>query len=77
MLTPIMFIAIIMIKVSLMDIQYTVTILLLIRLASHPAHRFGRPEEFGRTCAYLCSVHAGYINGQNILMDGGSFPGVF
>jgi 3-oxoacyl-[acyl-carrier protein] reductase len=47
------------------------------RLASHPAHRFGRPEEFGRTCAYLCSVHAGYVNGQNILMDGGSFPGVF
>ena len=47
------------------------------RLASHPAHRFGRPEEFGRTCAYLCSVHAGYINGQNILLDGGSFPGVF
>jgi 3-oxoacyl-[acyl-carrier protein] reductase len=47
------------------------------RLASHPAHRFGRPEEFGRTCAYLCSVHAGYINGQNILMDGGSFAGVF
>jgi 3-oxoacyl-[acyl-carrier protein] reductase len=47
------------------------------RLASHPAHRFGRPEEFGRTCAYLCSVHAGYINGQNILMDGGSFQGVF
>ena len=47
------------------------------RLASHPAHRFGRPEEFGRTCAYLCSVHAGYITGQNILMDGGSFPGVF
>ena len=47
------------------------------RLASHPAHRFGRPEEFGRTCAYLCSVHAGYINGQNILMDGGSCPGTF
>ena len=47
------------------------------RLAKHPAHRFGRPEELGRTCAFLCSVHAGYINGQNILMDGGSFPGVF
>lgn len=47
------------------------------RLANHPAHRFGRPEEFGRTCAYLCSLHAGYINGQNILMDGGSFPGTF
>lgn len=47
------------------------------RLAKHPAHRFGRPEELGHTCAYLCSVHAGYINGQSILMDGGSFPGVF
>ncbi|MEI7786312.1 MAG: SDR family oxidoreductase [Betaproteobacteria bacterium] len=47
------------------------------RLARHPAHRFGRPEELGRTCAFLCSVHAGYINGQSILMDGGSFPGVF
>jgi 3-oxoacyl-[acyl-carrier protein] reductase len=47
------------------------------RLARHPAHRFGRPEELGRTCAYLCSAHAGYINGQNVLMDGGSFPGVF
>ena len=47
------------------------------RLAKHPAHRFGRPDELGHTCAYLCSVHAGYINGQNILLDGGSFPGVF
>jgi 3-oxoacyl-[acyl-carrier protein] reductase len=47
------------------------------RLAKHPAHRFGRPDELGNTCAYLCSVHAGYINGQNILLDGGSFPGVF
>ena len=47
------------------------------RLAKHPAHRFGRPEELGRTCAFLCSVHASYINGQNILMDGGSFSGVF
>jgi 3-oxoacyl-[acyl-carrier protein] reductase len=47
------------------------------RLAKHPAHRFGHPDELGNTCAYLCSVHAGYINGQNILLDGGSFPGVF
>jgi 3-oxoacyl-[acyl-carrier protein] reductase len=47
------------------------------RLARHPAHRFGRPDELGRTCAFLCSVHAGSINGQNILMDGGSFPGTF
>jgi 3-oxoacyl-[acyl-carrier protein] reductase len=47
------------------------------RLAKHPAHRFGQPDELGHTCAYLCSMHAGYINGQNILLDGGSFPGVF
>lgn len=47
------------------------------RLVKHPAHRFGRPEELGNTCAFLCSVHAGYINGQNVLLDGGSFPGVF
>ncbi len=47
------------------------------RLEKHPAHRFGQPEELGRTCAFLCSVHAGYINGQNVLLDGGSFNGVF
>ena len=47
------------------------------RLAKHPAHRFGQPDELGKTCAFLCSVHAGYINGQNILLDGGSFTGVF
>jgi len=42
-----------------------------------PAKRFGTPPEFGQTCAYLCSVHAGYITGQNILLDGGSYPGAF
>jgi 3-oxoacyl-[acyl-carrier protein] reductase len=47
------------------------------RIASHPARRIGVPEEFGKTCAFLCSVHAGYINGQNILLDGGSYPGTF
>jgi 3-oxoacyl-[acyl-carrier protein] reductase len=47
------------------------------RLAKHPAHRFGRPEEFGAACAFLCSAHAGYINGQNLLMDGGSFSGAW
>ena len=47
------------------------------RLDKHPAHRFGQASELGHTCAFLCSVHAGYINGQNILLDGGSFPGVF
>ena len=36
-----------------------------------PAGRFGTAEEFGQVCAFLCSVHAGYITGQNILIDGG------
>lgn len=49
----------------------------LARIAKHPARRLGQPDELGQTCAFLCSVHAGYINGQNILLDGGSFPGVF
>ena len=47
------------------------------RIAKHPAKRLGRPDEFGATCAFLCSAHAGYINGQNVLMDGGSFSGTF
>lgn len=42
-----------------------------------PAKRFGQPGEFGAICAFLCSVHAGYINGQNILADGGQYPGTF
>lgn len=42
-----------------------------------PTKRFGTPDEFGSTCAFLCSVHASYINGQNILMDGGAYPGTY
>jgi 3-oxoacyl-[acyl-carrier protein] reductase len=42
-----------------------------------PAQRLGTIEEFGATCAFLCSVHAGYITGQNLLMDGGAYPGTF
>jgi 3-oxoacyl-[acyl-carrier protein] reductase len=42
-----------------------------------PAQRFGTPEEFGSVCAFLCSQQAGYINGQNVLTDGGSYPGSF
>jgi len=42
-----------------------------------PAIRFGTPDEFGAACAYLCSVQAGYITGQNLLIDGGAFPGAF
>jgi len=45
--------------------------------AEIPARRFSTPEEFGQTCALLCSVHAGYITGQNILLDGGGYPGAF
>ncbi len=42
-----------------------------------PAGRFGSAEEFGQLCAYLCSQQAGYITGQNMLIDGGAFPGTF
>ena len=42
-----------------------------------PAGRFGTPAEFGALCAFLCSVHAGYIVGQNVLIDGGAYPGTF
>ncbi|MHA7599713.1 SDR family oxidoreductase [Alicycliphilus sp. T452] len=42
-----------------------------------PAGRYGTPQEFGAICAFLCSVHAGYITGQNILADGGAYPGSF
>lgn len=42
-----------------------------------PARRLGSADEFGAMCAFLCSVHAGYITGQNVLMDGGSYPGTF
>ncbi len=47
------------------------------RLAAHPARRYGSPDEFGRLCAYLCSEHASYITGQNVLIDGGAYPGTF
>lgn len=47
------------------------------RLASNPSGRFGNPSEFGDACAFLCAAQAGYITGQNILMDGGSFNSTF
>ena len=48
------------------------------KLASDiPAKRFGDPSEFGEACAFLCGKTAGYITGQNLLIDGGRFPGVF
>ncbi|HUQ24082.1 MAG TPA: SDR family oxidoreductase [Burkholderiales bacterium] len=47
------------------------------RTDANPAGRFGTIEEFGDACAYLCSAQAGYITGQNLLLDGGSYPGTF
>jgi 3-oxoacyl-[acyl-carrier protein] reductase len=47
------------------------------RAEANPAGRFGTAEEFGDACAYLCSAQAGFITGQNLLMDGGAFPGTF
>jgi 3-oxoacyl-[acyl-carrier protein] reductase len=48
-----------------------------VRRKAIPAQRFGTPDEFGAFCAFLCSVQAGYLTGQNILLDGGSYPGTF
>lgn len=45
--------------------------------AQIPAGRYGHPQEFGAICAFLCSQQAGYLNGQNILPDGGLYPGTF
>jgi 3-oxoacyl-[acyl-carrier protein] reductase len=42
-----------------------------------PTKRFGTIDEFGAACAFLCSVHAGYIVGQNLLIDGGNYPGTY
>jgi len=45
--------------------------------AETPAGRFGQPPEFGAACAFLCSTHAGYVTGQNWLLDGGAYPGTY
>jgi 3-oxoacyl-[acyl-carrier protein] reductase len=47
------------------------------RREANPAKRFGDPAEFGDACAFLCSAQAGYITGQNLLIDGGAYPGTF
>lgn len=47
------------------------------RMSAVPAGRFGDPDEFGALCAYICSIHTGYITGQNFLIDGGAYPGTF
>jgi 3-oxoacyl-[acyl-carrier protein] reductase len=55
----------------------TVEAVLDARRAGVPAKRLGTPEEFGAACAFLCSQHASYITGQNLLMDGGMYPGTY
>ena len=45
--------------------------------ARNPSGRFGTPDEFGHACAFLCSASSGYITGQNLLLDGGDYRGVF
>jgi 3-oxoacyl-[acyl-carrier protein] reductase len=47
------------------------------RADANPAKGYGRPAELGAYCAFLCSVHAGFITGQNLLVDGRSYPGTF
>jgi 3-oxoacyl-[acyl-carrier protein] reductase len=47
------------------------------RATGNPARRFGRPEELGDYCAFLCGANAGFITGQNLLIDGGSYPGTY
>jgi len=47
------------------------------RAQTIPAQRLGTADEFGAVCAFLCSVQAGYLTGQNILLDGGAYPGTF
>jgi len=47
------------------------------RIATVPARRLGTPAEFGALCAFVCSAQAAYLTGQNILLDGGAYPGTF
>ncbi|MEC5398929.1 SDR family oxidoreductase [Uliginosibacterium sp. H1] len=55
----------------------TVEAVIAERGAANPARRLGDPAEFGDACAFLCSAQAGFITGQNLLLDGGHYPGTF
>ena len=54
-----------------------IEVILHARRKNIPAQRFGTPDEFGAICAFLCSTHAAYITGQNVLADGGAYPGTY
>ena len=62
-------------KMAALDPSVTVEEMMARDLESQPSGRLGEPAEFGAACAFLCSAHAGYINAQNILLDGGEYPG--
>jgi 3-oxoacyl-[acyl-carrier protein] reductase len=47
------------------------------KVAAIPAQRMGQPDELGDMCAWLCRARAGYFTGQNVLLDGGLYPGTF
>jgi len=55
----------------------TVEEMLAQRRQGVPARRFGTPDEFGAFCAFMCSAQAGYLTGQNVLLDGGAYPGTY
>ncbi|HAP24679.1 MAG TPA: 3-oxoacyl-ACP reductase, partial [Achromobacter sp.] len=57
------------------DSGKTVDDVLAARLAGIPAGRYGDPAEFGDACAFLCGARAGYMTGQNLVLDGGIYPG--
>lgn len=59
------------------DTDKTLDELMAANAKASTAGRFGRVEEFGAVCAFYCSAHAGFLTGQNVMLDGGRYPGVF
>ncbi len=57
------------------DSGKTIEAVMTARKAAVPAGRFGEPAEFGQACAFLCSAGAGFMTGQNLVLDGGIYPG--
>jgi 3-oxoacyl-[acyl-carrier protein] reductase len=62
---------------GLVDAQNTYAQIWSRRVAQVPAGRFGQPDELGAYCAFLCSAQAGFVTAQNLLIDGGSYPGTY
>jgi 3-oxoacyl-[acyl-carrier protein] reductase len=50
---------------------------IIVRAQSIPVRRLGESPEFGALCAFVCSMHAGYLTAQNLLIDGGAYPGTY